>query len=233
MKTLLPVWLCVLLSPAIALAQSAGTAPETPTDPPVARLPSYIAFTKDFTYPPTKILPTTASADDKERAAALQEFAQAANLQRLEIVKTGDIRQDIEHYVNGMVQQAYRKGDLTCTTNSANPNEITVSTPWMTRGGMGQVSTSDDFPELDWVTASAFKGISVLNGQKVFQYQVGDQMAEIDAKTRLPLHVRTADFEVVYTYLSAPTEKLVLPDKFVKKLEEIKRGFAGAPPVTH
>lgn len=227
MKTKLFAYLCLLFSSAIAFAQSTpGNHP--PPNPQIAHLGDYIAFTKDYKYAPAKPLPATSTTQDANLAAF---FATVARIQRLEVVKTDDIRFETRSYTDGSVEQVYLQGSYTCTITSTAPNRILVTAPWMLVGGKPKAPTPDlgDFPELNWVTAATFQGVNELQGRKIFTYEMGDQEAQIDAKTQLPLYAKLPAFEVWYTYPPPPTAKLVLPDKIAKKIQNIGRAWSGGP----
>jgi hypothetical protein len=219
------ICLPLLLWPALAAAQTDDATP--PPDPQVGPLPAYASLTKIYVYPPEKPEPPPATPPDPQFAAFLK--AGSAKVIRLDTVKTDDVRLDTKHYDDGSVQQTFRKGDITFITNSAYPDSIRALGPWSPDIHAFGNSQTGDFPELDWVNAAAYQGKSEDDGHKVYLYKQGDQTAEIDIASRLPLHAKTTEFEVTYTYNAPPTQKMSLPEKFVQKLIEIQKGWSGAP----
>ena len=209
------------------VVQAQQPARETaPPDPQLAPLPDKIAFVKTFAYP---AVPPNPSLTEEQKK--VQQFIARIHpqLDRLEIVKTAEIRREMQHYTNGTVLEIWKSGEITFSVDSTNPGLISVSSPSMTAHPEDAASAQGggDFAELSWVNSGNFRGEEVRQGIKCFVYKAGDRAAWLDEPTRLPVFFQSAKMQVAYTYKSAPAESLQLPDKFTKKLERVKRAWMG------
>ena len=219
---------CLLITVCLALnivhSQEATPALTPPPDPQVAPLPDKISFVKTFIYRPD---PQNPNATDQEKA--LEQFkSKFPRLEKLDVVKTGMTAKEIQHFSNGTSLEVWKWGDTTFQVYSANPNQIMVTAP-----GMGPaeadaaVSGLAEFGEFAWVSSKAYHGEEVKQGFKCSFYKAGDQMAWVDQKSRLPVFFQSSKVQVLFTYRVSPEGSLLLPERFTKKLEAVKRAWMG------
>ncbi len=88
-------------------------------------------------------------------------------------------------------------------------------------------ASRSDFQELAWITKETFQGLQTQEGVKYYVYKLDDQMAWVSESTLLPMRFESNSQEVTYTYKEPPAEALHLPEKYVQKLEQVKRAWTG------
>jgi len=202
---------------------------EAPADPQVPQ-PSRIALVKTYTYRKEKS-DEELSPEQKKARAFLEQMA--PRLLKVEVVKGGEVSKESQRYSNGTSVEVWKWDEYTFKVDPANPQRIGVSSPNMRTGEEPREEASDAaiFSEFSWVNKEAFRGREVRNGAGVLVYQAGDVSAWVDEATRLPLVFRTASMQVNYQYKERPTEDLKLPERFLKRLEAIKRAWRGQQPL--
>lgn len=214
----------ILLSAFFSGLLARGEAPTPPPDPQLAPLPESVSYTKSFTYPPK---PENPNATEEEKA--LQRFkSQFPEVAKLEVIKTGQIRKEIEHFTNGSSLERWKSGQITFLVNSASPGQIWVTGPGMTPGESAASTQNEaDFSELTWVNQGSYRGEEAGQGVKYFVYKSGDRLAWLDQATRLPVLFQSSKMKVLYTYQPPPDQPLQLPEKYIQKMEAVKRAWAG------
>lgn len=202
-------------------SQEADSSKATPPPPPyIGTLKGDFTFVKKIIY---KTHPDTSKLTDEQKSA-LKALSPTPDIQELDAVQTGVLRRDRQILVDGTNLEIWRSGMNRFLVSMVNPNYIEVV-------GVAPDGYQDmpDFQELNWITASSFQGEQVFQGKKCYIYKSGNQEAWIDQSNRLPLSFQSNAMQVSYTY-GSPDEQLQLPDKIVKRLQQVSRASAGLPP---
>ena len=188
--------------------------------PLVETLPERIAFTKKFTY---KQRP--ARSGDEEAQKLERFLAQMVRPADVDVTKTGDIRKERVRFTDNTSQERWRSGEYRFVIHSAEPTYVQV----LVSGVNTEDENISDFVELGWVRHASFLGEQTKNGIKCAVYRLGEQTAWIEPGSRLPVYFESPTMQVSYRYRPTPTEALVLPERFAKRLEQVRRAWAGQP----
>lgn len=210
-----PLIFCLLASMAFA---------QEPAQPRVAPLPTNIAFTRTYTRPAQ----APAESQTEEQKAEARFLERFPKLVEVKLVKTGDIQSETRKFVGGGTWEVWRVNGISFTVASDRPDQISVSAPGMNSGGAGD-GESVDFPELSWLPDAQLVTSSNAAEQKFTIYRSGEKTVWLDAATGLPVSLRSPEETITYTYQSPPVTPLVLPEKFGRRLEDVRRAWRGGP----
>lgn len=156
------------------------------------------------------------------------------------VIKTGDVRCEIDLFTNGDRLERWQTG-ATCVSPRTVGGRLFLKT-------QEPVREARDFLEFDWVSQGNFKGIKTFNGRRCLVFEdrvetaqildprefalVGpsgapDEMlitaqAAIDAETRLPVGLILGNQKWTYEMQAPPTATLTVPAAFAKVIAEVK-----------
>jgi hypothetical protein len=220
MKSSLSVLLLLSLAGNFSHAQT----PTPPPDPQIAALPANVVYRKSYTYPP--------NAPDENLGAeekALRQFkASFPKTEQLEVTKTGQIRREIEHMTDGSDLERWKSGEFSFFTSTSLPGQILVSAPGMTpTDNPIDIGNKSDFAELAWINRNSFRGEETRQGSTYYVYREGGRLAWIASSTKLPVYFESPELKISYTYEPPPAAPLKLPEKLLKKLEDVKKAWTG------
>jgi len=217
-QLLIPILAAALGVAAFGQEAAPGPAPSATAQGISLALPEWIAFTKKFTYKPKP-----ASGDD-EKAQKLERFlAQMVRPTDVDVTKTGHIRKEQIRFNDHTSQERWSSGEYRFIIHSAEPDYVQV----LVSGVNTEDEKISDFAELGWVRHASFLGEETKNGIKCAVYRLGEQTAWIEPGRRLPVYFESPTMQVSYRYRASPTKALVLPDRFTKRLEQVRRAWAG------
>jgi hypothetical protein len=200
-------------------SQDVGAAKATP--PPrlyVGTLRGDYTFIKKIVYKPKP-----PASKPTGSAAEVPPAPSAPDLAELDSVQTGTLRKDKQIFVDGTSSEIWRSGALRFITQSANPDALIVASQMLS-----YYVDPADFEELKWVGPGFFQGEQAIDDKKYYVYKQGTQTALIDESTHLPLLFDSELMHVTYTY-GVPDAPLQLPANCAKKLQQMKRSWAGLP----
>jgi hypothetical protein len=204
--------------------------PETvPAPPLVGKTSDPSSWTITVTQ---KILPPPKTNDPVD--AITQASAAMTNPRLLQetVEKSGTTYHQENNWENGSKDIVWLyQGGIFLQKRNAPPGHIMIMSP---DDKFAPRRPAEDFPELSWITAKAYGGITTYQGIKCYLYtktEPGQAVtsAWIDFKTRLPIAVDTPATLSVYTFTPGSTDLspagafLTLSQQYQKALEKVAR----------
>jgi hypothetical protein len=144
-------------------------------------------------------------------------------LEEVDAVETGIMRKDKQIFGDGTSSEIWRSGALRFLLNSKSPDGVLVASH-----EMSYYDDPPDFKDVEWVGPKSYQGVQMFGGKNCYYYVQGDQKAWIDQTTRWPLQYDSAAMHITFTY-GIPSGPLLLPPICAKKLDQMKRAWAGMP----
>lgn len=212
---LLPI-LLLGTSPFSTRAQTETTRVSPPSPLYLNSLKGDVLFSKKISYKTPPLNPNLT----EEQKKALKFLSNFPKVTEVRAVQTGDLRRDQQTLSDGTWTEIWRSGSNRFTIYSSSPSYIVVN--FVMQDGY---QDPPDFPELNWINAESFQGVKIHDGKKCYFYKSSDSLAWVDQSTLCPIGFESASQEISYSYAS-PDSPLRLPDKFVKKLDEIKKAWS-------
>lgn len=198
---------------------------DAPPDPQLAAMPDRVSFVKTYAY-----RAATPDPNQDPKAKALADYMAQIHprLAKLEVVKTGDIKQEIHRFTTGLAREVWKSGKSVFIMDSSVPGMIMTGRDDGGDAGNPSVSEgSGDFQEVSWVSAQSFRGEEVRLGVKCFIYKSGDRTAWLSVSGRLPVLFASPQMQVSYSYRPRPDVMMKLPEKLVKEKESVRRAWSG------
>ena|SRR5215210_941075 len=209
-------------------AQEAAPQPTVPPGPLLNKAPALAQWTVTI-----KSAGETPAASPAPGEKGEKPQPPAGN-ERIGVVQTGNIRHEVR----------VRGTQVTSDAWSVDGTYITVDpSTKVARVSAGGGASTQDFPEIAWVSAKNFSGIQDVSGKKciVFKDKLEtyadsgekiDAVAYVDLETRLPVAMQKGD---VYTYQfgAPPQAPLTPPQNIAEALEKYRKRLqrAGATPI--
>jgi len=212
-KTLTLFLLLIFVAgPQISRGQDADLTKITPPPKPyVGSLKGNIMFTTVFTY--------------KTAGSHPEVFGRVPtdpDIKEIDTVVSGTLRKDRQLFADGTNTEIWRSGPYRLIVYSSDPSYILAAIP-----SPNGFEDATDFKELDWINGQAFQGEQVYQGKKCFFYKAGTQSAWIDESSLLPLYFESDIVQATYSCTPFENGPLQLPDKFEKRLQELKQAWSG------
>lgn len=234
-------------------AQTTGEKNALPPGPIiVALMPDFAQWTIDYIYS-NAVKPGEDSVqlarykklalEDPALAKAMEDpnFVYTLNPARpkhVMITKTGDIRHEEDDLERDLKKEIWCSGDVKVERGPNKPDLI-VST--------GNVVSSTEFPEFNWISRQGFTGIETANGHQclVFKQEVDPIMisigragvgttvpavAYIDRDTHYPVSLQFGVETRQYTILSPPPAQLTIPEDVAAAMKAMEVRIQEAGP---
>lgn len=205
--------------------QKPGHAQDAPPAPPprpyVSQLKGDFTLLEKMVYkpkPPPVPAATAAGPDGSDEAPPA-----GPQLVEMDVAQTGAVRRDKQIFADGTSSEIWRSGALRFLMNSKSPDGVAVASH-----EMSYYDDPVDFKEVAWVGPKFYKGVQALGDKTCYYYEQGGQKAWIDQTTRWPLQYDTPALHITYTY-GTPNERLQLPPVCAKKVDQMRRAWAGMP----
>jgi hypothetical protein len=146
------------------------------------------------------------------------------------------LKRDIITYGTGKTDERWFLADFLLwkgTGGDVVAHDMRDSGPGSVGGGFPSVASG--FPGLEWLSASNFDKVVMVEKRPCYHFANGDMEAWIDVKTKLPVSAKYRDLVYQYTFNTAPTTPLVMPAEYqatwdlyqarIRKAEEFQKSL--------